>query len=161
MALFTKKSPEEEAADALRKQQERQADEERKQQQRIEKEREAFFKSPVGKARTGFERGDHVFQYRIDVHNQEAIIIPMGGGTTSQRTSDPLDILNSVCREGWEIVSGSFVFVEMGSESRDKFASSGQNVAVKGRTDGYYLFRRCPENRQPSAPSPWEDIAPE
>jgi hypothetical protein len=27
------------------------------------------------------------------------------------------------------------VVVEMGSESRDKFASSGQNVAVKGRTD--------------------------
>jgi hypothetical protein len=59
----------------------------------------------------------------------------MVGGTTTQRTSDPVRILNSVFREGWEVVRGSFVFVEMGSESRDKFASSGQNVAVKGRTD--------------------------
>ena len=30
---------------------------------------------------------------------------------------------------------------------RDKFMSSGQNVAVKGTTVGYYLFRRCPDNR--------------
>jgi hypothetical protein len=60
----------------------------------------------------------------------------MVGGTTTQRTSDPVRILNSVFREGWEVVRGSFVFVEMGSESRAQVASSGQNVAVKGRTDG-------------------------
>ncbi|MDQ1668300.1 MAG: hypothetical protein QOE40_361 [Actinomycetota bacterium] len=42
----------------------------------------------------------------------------MVGGTTTQRTSDPVRILNSVFREGWEVVRGSFVFVEMGSESR-------------------------------------------
>ena len=44
-------------------------------------------------------------------------------------------------------MNGSFVFVEEGSQSRDKFLSSGQNVAVKGSTVGYYLFRRCDENR--------------
>ena len=31
---------------------------------------------------------------------------------------------------------------EEGSQSRDKFMSSGQNIAVKGTTVGYYLFRR-------------------
>ena len=159
MALFAKKSPEEEAAEAQQKELERKASEERKRQQRMQAEREAFFKSPVGRARLGFERGDQVFQYSMSVQNQEAVIIPMVGGTTSQRTTDPLDILNSVCREGWDLVNGSFVFVEMGSESRDKFVSSGQNVAVKGRTDGYYLFRRCPENLQESAASPWEQVS--
>lgn len=136
MALFTKKTPEEEAAEAARKEQERASADERKRQERIEKARQAFFASPVGKARTGFDRGDHVFQFKIDVHNQTAVIVPMVGANTTQKTSDPVDILNSVCREGWELISRSFVFVEMGSESRDKFASSGQNTAVKGRTDG-------------------------
>jgi hypothetical protein len=26
--------------------------------------------------------------------------------------------------------------------------SSGQNVAIKGTTVGFYLFRYCPENRR-------------
>jgi len=51
-------------------------------------------------------------------------------------------ILNSVCREGWDLVNGSFVFHELGSESRDKFMASGQNVAVRGTIVGYYLFER-------------------
>jgi hypothetical protein len=48
-----------------------------------------------------------------------------------------------VAREGWELVTGSFVFREQGQQSRDKFMSSGQNVAIKGTTVGYYLFRRA------------------
>jgi hypothetical protein len=51
-------------------------------------------------------------------------------------------ILNGVCREGWELVNGSFTFVEEGQQSRDKFMASGQNVAIKGTTVRYYLFRR-------------------
>ena len=45
-------------------------------------------------------------------------------------------------------MNGSFVFVHEGSQSRDKFMSSGQNLAVKGTTVGYYLFRRCEVNRR-------------
>lgn len=44
--------------------------------------------------------------------------------------------------------NGSFVFVEQGQQSRDKFMSSGQNVAIKGQTVGFYLFRRSEENRR-------------
>lgn len=44
-------------------------------------------------------------------------------------------------------MNGSFVFVEKGQQSRDKFMSSGQNVAIKGETVGYYLFKRCEANR--------------
>jgi len=81
----------------------------------------------------------------------------MVGANTTKKTTDPTEILNSVCNEGWELVNGSFVFVEEGQQSRDKFASSGQNVATKGSTVGYYLFRRCEANRG-DTPEPWEDL---
>jgi hypothetical protein len=103
-----------------------------------------------------FEEGDHVFQYAINVMNQEAIIVAMVGSKTKKRTSDPVDVLNSVCHEGWEIVNGSFVFVEEGQQSRDKFLASGQNVATKGSIVGYYLFKRCEDNRR-QVGNPWEE----
>ena len=74
--------------------------------------------------------------------NQQAVIVAMVGSATTKKVSDPSDVLNAVSREGWELVNGSFVFVEEGQQSRDKFMSSGQNVAVKGTTFGYYLFKR-------------------
>ncbi|MBN9740090.1 hypothetical protein DMP23_03070 [Amycolatopsis sp. A1MSW2902] len=148
MALLKKKTPEEAAAEAAAKEQARLAAEDRKRQAQLEKERQAFERSPAGRARAAFRKGDRVFQFSIDVMNQKAVIVAMVGGTTTQRTSDPVDVLNSVCREGWDLVNGSFVFVEQGQESRDKFMSSGQNVAVKGEVVGYYLFKRCEANRQ-------------
>jgi hypothetical protein len=117
-----------------------------KQADQLEKERQAFYRSPAGQARAAFERGDHVFQYSIDVMSQQAVIVAMVGSGTSKTTTDPVGVLNSVCHEGWELVNGSFVFVEQGQQSRDKFMSSGQNVAIKGTTVGYYLLRRCEAN---------------
>jgi hypothetical protein len=64
--------------------------------------------------------------------SQKAIIVAMVGSNVAQKTADPTVILNSVCNEGWELVNGSFAFVETGQQSRDKFMSSGQNVAVSG-----------------------------
>ena len=148
MALLKKKSPEEVQADVAAKQQQRRDAEERKQREQLERDRRAFEESPAGRARASFANGDQVFQCSIDVMTQRAIIVSMVGGTTSRRSTDPVAILNSVCREGWEIVNGSFVFVEQGQESRDKFMSSGQNVAVKGQTVGYYVFRRSETNRR-------------
>jgi hypothetical protein len=128
--------------------QQRREREERKRADLTRKQWEAFYATPQGQARLAFERGDHVFQYEVDVMNQKAIIVAMVGSTTSHKSVDPTWILNSVCREGWELVTGSFVFVEEGQQSRDKFMSSGQNVATKGKTVGYYLFTRCAENRR-------------
>lgn len=144
---FTKKTPEAQAAEVAAKNQAQQEKEARKQAEQAEKERQAFLRTPVGQARTAFERGDYIFQYSMDVMNQQAIIVAMVGSTTKQKTSDPVEVLNSVSREGWELVNGSFVFVEQGQQSRDKFMSSGQNVAIKGATVGYYLFRRNETNR--------------
>ncbi|MCW2981241.1 MAG: uncharacterized protein JWO14_2968 [Solirubrobacterales bacterium] len=154
MAL--RKSPEEKAAQAAAKQLEAQQKEELKRRQAIEREKAAFFKSPAGRARVAFEEGDHVFQYAINVMNHEAIIVAMVGSSTKKRTTDPVVVLNSVCHEGWELVNGSFVFVEEEQQSRDKFMSSGQNVATKGSVVGYYLFRRAELNRR-QVGNPWEE----
>ena len=137
-----KKTPEERAAKA-----------DQKATAAAEAERRACEASPAGRARAAFERGDHVFQYAIDVMSQDAVVVAMVGSTTTQKATDPVVVLNSVCREGWDLVNGSFVFVEEGQQSRDKFLSSGQNVAVKGTTVGYYLFKRNEANRR-SEPDP-------
>ena len=135
-------------ASAERKAAEAEAKAERQEQERVERERQAFLASPAGQARTAFERGDRLFQFEIDVKNTKAAVIPMVTATTNTSSTDPVQILNSVCHEGWDLVNGSFVFHELGSESRDKFLASGQNIAVKGTVIGYYVFRRCDENRK-------------
>jgi hypothetical protein len=137
MPLFKAKSPDDLAHEAAEKEREH-----------LERERKAFLRSPVGMAHSAFERGDLVFQFSIDVMNQSAVIVKMVGSTTTKKTADPVEVLNAICREGWDLITGNFVFVEEGQQSRDKFMSSGQNVAVKGRTVGYYLFKRCETNRQ-------------
>lgn len=119
-----------------------------REEARAAQERDAYLNSPIGRAETAFDRGDHVFQYSHNVMSQDAVIVSMVGSTTTKKTADPCEILNAVCDKGWELVNGSFVFIAEGEQSRDKFMSSGQNVAVKGRTEGYYLFRRCPSNRR-------------
>jgi hypothetical protein len=155
MPLIKRKTEEERAEKAaLKERQQREADKRRFAEQ-LERERKAFFRTPAGQARLAFDRGDHVFQYAIDVMSQQAIIVAMVGSASAQKTSDPVAILNSVCHEGWELVNGSFVFVEQGQQSRDKFMSSGQNVAIRGTTVGYYLFKRCEANRRETT-KPWE-----
>lgn len=126
-----------------------------RQAKQDERLRLAFLASPAGRARAAFTDGSVVFQCAVNVMSQQAIIVPMVGSNTASQTSDPTAILNSVCNEGWELVNGSFVFMETGQQSRDKFLASGQNVAVSGATIGYYLFRRCEANRRETTPEPW------
>lgn len=143
MGLF-QKTPEQ-----LAEQEQRRLDDEaRRRARQAEKEAQEFQASPVGQARVAFERGDLLYQTSIDVMNQQAIIVAMVGSSTNQRATDPSAILNAICREGWDLASASFTFIEEGQQSRDKFMSSGQNVAVKGRTAGYYVFKRAPQLRQ-------------
>ena len=44
-------------------------------------------------------------------------------------------------------MSADFPFVTTGQQSRDKFLSSGQNVAIAGTVLGYYVFKRCDANQ--------------
>jgi hypothetical protein len=140
--VFKPKDPEERArrdAERAAVAAKREAD---KASAQAERERQAFLATPVGRAREAFERGDLLFQYAHDVESQDAVVIAMVGSTTTRRSTDPSEILNAVAREGWSLVNASFVFREQGSQSRDKFLSSGQNIAVKGTTIGYYVFER-------------------
>jgi hypothetical protein len=153
---FKRSSPEEKAA----REQEKAAREEQKAREREaaarKKMREDFFASPAGQARVAYETGAHVFQYSLDVYKTKAVVVNMVGAyARPESTTDPSVILNSVCNEGWDLVNGAFVFLELGSESRDKFLASGQQVAVKGSIVGYYLFRRCEGNKKQTR-DPWE-----
>jgi hypothetical protein len=148
MSLFTK-TEEQKTADAEARQRKAEAkaaeSAAKEERQRLERERrlaEEFARAPQGMARAAFERGDDVFQYSVDVQNTKAVVVKMVAATTTRSSNDPSEILNAVCREGWDLVNGSFVFLETGSESRDKFLASGQQVAVKGSVIGYYLFKR-------------------
>jgi hypothetical protein len=157
MALLgKKKTPEELQLTAEAREAEREQKKQAKRAQEVEDARRSFEKTPAGQARAAYDRGDHVFQYSANVMSQQAIIVAMVGSNASQRTTDPSVILNSVCNEGWELVNGSFVFIETGQQSRDKFLASGQNVAVSGATVGYYLFRRSERLRQEPPPEPWK-----
>jgi len=102
----------------------------------------AYAASPAGRARSAYEAGDHLFQFEMDVMNQQAIIVAMVGSNTAKTSSDPSVVINSIAHEGWDLVNASHVFVQMGQQSRDKFLASGQNVAISGATVGYYMFRR-------------------
>ncbi|SDP36090.1 hypothetical protein SAMN04515671_3880 [Nakamurella panacisegetis] len=111
-----------------------------------------FANSPPGRARRSFLNGDQVFQTEFEVMTQEAIVIALVGSVNTTEVYDPTATLNAIITEGWELITGSFVFVVQGEQSRDKFFSSGQNVAVKGATMGYYLFRRKESNQITAAP---------
>lgn len=135
VGLFSKTEEEQRAAAAAKAS--RQAD----------REAAAFWASPVGQARTAFAQGDKLFQVDFEVMEQTAEIVAMMGSFDTQKANNPTVVLNAIHGEGWELVTGSFVFVVQGEQSRDKFMASGQNVAVKGATVGYYLFRRAEQNR--------------
>jgi hypothetical protein len=154
--VLKRQSAEEKEAKRQQKEASKVEAERRKREKERERLKKAFFDSPAGQARIAFEMGDQVFQASFDVMSQEAIIVAMVGSATRKKANDPTAILNAICREGWELVNGSFVFVEEGQQSRDKFLASGQNVATKGRTFGYYLFKRCETNRRDPGEQPWE-----
>lgn len=135
MGLFNKTEEEQRAAAAA------------KAAKQTEREAAAFTASPVGQARTAFQQGDRLFQVDFEVMKQTAEIVAMMGSYNTKKANDPTAVLNAIAAEGWELITGSFVFVVQGEQSRDKFMASGQNVAVKGATVGYYLFRRAEENR--------------
>lgn len=118
---------------------------------REEKARRRFEASPTGEARTAYSNGALLFQTQFKVSSRTALSIPLGVSGAA-RTNDPNDVLNAIANQGWELVSAGFVFEQSGAVSRDKFMSSGQEVRAMGDVWGYYVFRRCPDNRDPGMP---------
>jgi|SRR5581483_6588663 len=164
---FSRATPEEKAArqaekEAVRAQHDAQKVAEKEAKAR-EKLRRVFSTSPAGEARIAFESGAHVFQYEANVRAMHAVVRPIGFGSSamgketlaSRFGRGPVATLNAVCDEGWELLNGSFVFVETGQVSRERALASGQQVAVSGSVVGYYLFKRNEANRK-TLPDPWD-----
>jgi hypothetical protein len=93
--------------------------------------RRAFYATPPGQARAAFHRGDDAFQYVLDV-----------------QSADPNAVLNAICREGWELISGSFVALRTMPSATAPFSTNG---VTRTRAAGCYLFRRSEANRRDSA----------
>ena len=110
----------------------------------VEKRAQNFRESPAGRARTARERGDLVFQFQLDVRDATTYTIPMGKTGATTTTSDASDVLNSIGREGWRLITGSFVSQATASPSRDRFLAPRQHLPAQGVV-GYYLFERNAE----------------
>lgn len=150
MGLFKQATPEEHAASEAEKARKQASAEQQKADKHAQRQLELFLASPQGQARTAFATGDDVFQVDFPVMKQKAEVVAMVGAFNSAKSSDSTRTLNDIVAEGWDLVTASFVFVVQGEESRDKFMSSGQNVAVKGETRGYYVFRRDESKKKSS-----------
>lgn len=105
----------------------------------VEAAEQAFYRTPAGRARLAYKRGHQLFQYELEVNGLEPTIIPGHIGSPAMRTTDPVDVLNSVTVEGWKLVSGKFLHSEM------------RNGAV-----GCYLFKRS-QKRRLTMNNPWQD----
>jgi Protein of unknown function (DUF2510) len=104
----------------------------------IEAARQAFFHTPAGRARLAYARGHRLFQYELEVNGLEPTVIPGPIGFSARETTDPVDILNSVIVEGWKLVTGKFIHVE-----------------VRNGVVGCYLFKRSRKRYQPMN-DPWQ-----
>lgn len=143
MAFF--KSPEEREEDARRA-----AELERQRAAEAERERAArrlaaFEASPVGRARSAFERGDRFFQIELDagaLTGEASMFGPSEARISAHR--DESDLLGLIEDEGWRLEHAGWVFIETGSTSTDRLLSSGEGTVTRGVVSGVYLFRRRP-----------------
>ncbi len=115
-----------------------QAKELRKEHILVEAAKQAFFKTPAGRARLAYKRGHQLFQYELAVGALEPTVVPSRIGSPARETTDPVDILNSVTVEGWKLVTGKFF-----------------NSEMHGGVVGCYLFKRSQKRRQPMN-NPWQ-----
>jgi hypothetical protein len=100
--------------------------------------RQEFYRTPAGRARVAYERGQSLFQYELDVGYMEAIVIPAEHHQPALETTDPVDVLNSVVAEGWKLTNSEFHYIEM-----------------RGGMVGCYIFKRSPKRRRPMN-DPWQ-----
>lgn len=105
----------------------------------------AFWASPQGRATQAFDRGDQFFQIEIPHASvtgftNAAFNSATGGKIRRQLTRT--DLLGQIEEAGWHLEHATWVYVQTGQNSRDKFLASGQHVVVTGEVIGMYLFRR-------------------
>ncbi|MDW8809094.1 hypothetical protein P1P68_30920 [Streptomyces scabiei] len=116
------------------------------------------FQDPIlEQARLAFERGDGWFETEIDQRSSGGLNpygstgmdldSPAVGRIRPDRPEAPPsprgDLLSRIEDVGWKLHTAQYIYVQLGEESRDKWLSSGQRVAIKGKIVGMYLFERA------------------
>jgi hypothetical protein len=132
MALFRSETEEEKAAKAAQREREE-----------AEKAQREYLESPIGQADQAHDRGDLFFQIEIPHASMKGSVTWAGNLNKKKTYGGAPDTLGQIEQLGWRLEHASWVYVQTGQESRDKFASSGQQVVVKGEVVGIYLFRRA------------------
>jgi hypothetical protein len=84
-----------------------------------------FAKSPVGLARRSYERGDRVFQVRIDLPQSSDL--------------DTTATLESILAEGWSLHSFATSFVATGYDGVPNIGTG----RIEGKLVGTYVFERA------------------
>lgn len=115
---------------------------------------EQFRQSPQGQARAAKEAGAKFFQTVMPISSTNKALFgeqAMFGQSTGTRTirkehAGPLEIIES---EGWRLEHVGYVFQPKGSQSRDRFLSTGQAETVLGEVLGIYLFRAVEGSQSP------------
>lgn len=134
MAIFAK-SDEERAASA-------QAKEHRKEA----RQQGDFLASAVGQAKTACAPGDDLFQVSFSAEDDKGPFFRSGSKIAAfSEPNGPIKTLNAIRREGWELVTASFVHSMHGSSHAD--ADGGASLNISGSTFGYYIFRRAEDLR--------------
>lgn len=112
--------------------------EHQKELESIEAAKQAFFRTPAGRARLAYKQGHRLFQYQLEIDDLQPLLIPGLAGSPPRETADPVDVLNSVTVEGWKLVTGKFIHSEM------------SNGVI-----GCYLFKRS-QKRRLRMGNPWQ-----
>ena len=119
--------------------------EQAKKESTAAKEEAAFSASPVGKARQAYEDGLKYYQVSFDLERVGTNSVSVMARRQIKSTCDPVGaILTAIDDGGWQLIQAGYTFRQTHQDSRDKFLSSGQQVAITGQTVGLYLFRRRP-----------------
>lgn len=106
--------------------------------QAAEKRRQS---GPVGQAEVAKQAGLRFYEVQLDVGTTQGSAT-FGEATGSEtRSSTHLGTLGEIEALGWQLEHVGYVYQVTGEETTDKFVTTGQRVAVSGKTVGIYLFR--------------------
>jgi hypothetical protein len=117
----------------------------------------AWSATPTGQAFAAYQSGSAFYQVEIPHSKMTGIANGFWGSRQGKRTESVApDVLGQIEASGWRLEHASWVYVQTGQDSRDKFMASGQQVVVTGEVVGVFLFRRD-DSAPPSitGPSGW------
>lgn len=130
MAGIFKKTPEEIA----------EQDKKRKENAEQKKHQE-WLRTPLGLATSAKDAGNGFFELELEIGSSNRSVSFGTADYGKHKKSDFTGLLSQIEDIGWKLEHVGYYFMTTGETSRDKFLASGQNVAVKGKTMGVYLFR--------------------